>query len=190
MSILNNTNSVIINNENNTLFDFYFIRHGLTDWNIKKKLMGHIDIPLNHLGKQQAENACITISNIPFKTIFSSPLSRAKETTHLLLKDSNNYFLDYLDEFKEINFGDHQGEDITNLTIPEIVENKIDDLNGENLQEIYHRIEQGLRLLHSYPKPRLLVSHSGLYYILCQFLKIKYIDLPHCKLIHLASYRP
>jgi broad specificity phosphatase PhoE len=69
--------------------------------------MGHIDIPLNDLGRQQAMNACVTMANMKFKTIFSSLLSRAIETTQLLLRNSNNHFLDYRDEFREINFGHH-----------------------------------------------------------------------------------
>lgn len=31
---------------------FYFIRHGETDWNVQKKIMGQLDIPLNNRGKE------------------------------------------------------------------------------------------------------------------------------------------
>ena len=35
----------------------YFVRHGETDWNVKKKIQGKTDVPLNATGKQQAK-AC------------------------------------------------------------------------------------------------------------------------------------
>lgn len=33
----------------------YFVRHGETDWNVKKKIQGKTDVPLNETGKQQAK---------------------------------------------------------------------------------------------------------------------------------------
>ena len=33
----------------------YFVRHGETDWNVKKKIQGKTDVPLNATGKQQAK---------------------------------------------------------------------------------------------------------------------------------------
>ena len=34
----------------------YFVRHGETDWNVKKKIQGKTDVPLNETGKQQAKS--------------------------------------------------------------------------------------------------------------------------------------
>ena len=37
----------------------YFVRHGETEWNVKKKIQGKTDIPLNENGIRQAkELAC------------------------------------------------------------------------------------------------------------------------------------
>ena len=34
--------------------NFYFTRHGETEWNVKKKIQGTTDIPLDEKGIQQA----------------------------------------------------------------------------------------------------------------------------------------
>ena len=34
---------------------FFFVRHGQTDYNAQGRVQGHIDIPLNELGRWQAE---------------------------------------------------------------------------------------------------------------------------------------
>ena len=33
----------------------YFVRHGQTDWNAEHRLQGQADVPLNALGRAQAE---------------------------------------------------------------------------------------------------------------------------------------
>ena len=59
-----------------------FIRHGQTDWNQQARCQGHIDIPLNETGHQQAADAAqrlVTIeSNVA--AIYSSDLTRALQT--------------------------------------------------------------------------------------------------------------
>ena len=65
------------------MLDFYFIRHGQTQWNKEKKLQGRTNIPLNQQGIDQ-----ISAYKLPAKfadlTWFCSPLLRARETAELL----------------------------------------------------------------------------------------------------------
>ena len=60
--------------------EFYFDRHGQTDWNIRHRAQGQTDIPLNAKGLQQAKQAAESVANLKFGTICSSPLSRAIQT--------------------------------------------------------------------------------------------------------------
>lgn len=64
--------------------NLYIIRHGQTDWNIVKKLQGTEDIPLNDTGRGQASVCAQALSSIPFEAIYTSPLSRARETAQII----------------------------------------------------------------------------------------------------------
>ena len=60
------------------------IRHGETDWNVTGKLQGREDIPLNQNGKLQAENCGLALNKQRWKTIFTSPLLRARQTADII----------------------------------------------------------------------------------------------------------
>ncbi|MCX7881523.1 MAG: histidine phosphatase family protein [Patescibacteria group bacterium] len=64
---------------------FYIARHGLTDWNIEKRLQGQTDIPLNKKGEEQAIKAAKEyFKGIKFEVAFSSDLFRAKRTAEII----------------------------------------------------------------------------------------------------------
>lgn len=66
--------------------NIYLVRHGETDWNLKGKLQGREDIPLNDNGIIQAKLCGETFKNnkLNIKAIISSPLVRAKETARII----------------------------------------------------------------------------------------------------------
>ena len=43
----------------------YFVRHGETEWNVKKKIQGKTDIPLNENGIRQAKAVSYTHLTLP-----------------------------------------------------------------------------------------------------------------------------
>ena len=63
---------------------FYVVRHGQTDWNIQKKMQGHVDIPLNETGRAEAASLAVELKDIPFSMCFSSDLQRASETASII----------------------------------------------------------------------------------------------------------
>ena len=63
----------------------YFVRHGETEWNVKKKIQGKTDIPLNENGIRQAkELACQLVEeDISVKHVYHSPQLRGAEHVSL-----------------------------------------------------------------------------------------------------------
>jgi len=62
------------------MLDILLIRHGETDWNVDKRLQGHIDIPLNAEGQRQAAALGRVLENEPLDAIYASDLQRARDT--------------------------------------------------------------------------------------------------------------
>lgn len=63
----------------------YFVRHGQSEANAAHIHAGQFDTPLTALGREQATEAGKHIANISFDKIYSSDLSRAKNTAELAI---------------------------------------------------------------------------------------------------------
>lgn len=86
----------------------YIIRHGLTDWNKRKKLQGRTDIPLNEEGRAMAENAASRYADIHFDICFCSPLKRARETAEIILGGRDVPIIED-ERLCEMSFGIYEG---------------------------------------------------------------------------------
>jgi probable phosphoglycerate mutase len=56
------------------------VRHGETAWNAEHRVQGQLDVPLNAIGRLQAQAAAKVLSREKFDVIYSSDLSRARQT--------------------------------------------------------------------------------------------------------------
>ena len=63
---------------------FYFIRHGETEWNAAGRLCGRTDVPLSEAGRRQARLLAARLKPVPFEAMYTSPLRRALETASIL----------------------------------------------------------------------------------------------------------
>jgi probable phosphoglycerate mutase len=64
--------------------EIILIRHGETDWNVEKRLQGHLDIDLNGEGERQAAALARALREERFDLIVSSDLQRAIRTAQAL----------------------------------------------------------------------------------------------------------
>lgn len=158
---------------------YYFIRHGETDWNKEKRLMGQKNIPLNEIGREQAR-----LLTIPERVdhVYSSTLKRAYETAKVIFP---NQAIVTDSRLMEKNSGQAEGlllEDVKN-TFPEIwslwtledveeimIHSKFPD--GESDLEVAQRMSLLLHDLESLYKDSVvaLVSHSGIYRVIMYLL--------------------
>ncbi|UWE16991.1 histidine phosphatase family protein [Herbaspirillum huttiense] len=60
--------------------DILLIRHGETDWNVDKRLQGHIDIGLNEAGQRQVLALGEALAGEGIDAVFASDLQRARDT--------------------------------------------------------------------------------------------------------------
>ncbi len=161
----------------------YFVRHCETDWNRESRFQGQTDVPLNDLGRNQAVEMAALLqtinpgSNLPLKSIITSPLSRAHETAELMADRLNipaqNISLD--PRLSELSFGIWEG-----MTSQEIKDQHYDDRKarkahrwtfappkGESSQS---RIPQITAFLQQLPPATLVVTHSGIIRIIVYIL--------------------
>ena len=60
------------------------LRHGQTAWNAEKRAQGHADIPLDAVGRRQAEKVAPLIAAYSPSLLVSSDLARARQTAAYL----------------------------------------------------------------------------------------------------------
>lgn len=65
----------------------YVVRHGETEWNVKRLLQGHADSPLTEKGIQQAKDKGRYFQDVRFDAVFSSDSSRAEHTAQYIMQD-------------------------------------------------------------------------------------------------------
>jgi len=98
----------------------YVIRHGETDMNVKQVKQGWMDAPLNQAGVDLARLTGQALKGIHFDACYTSPLSRARETVEIVLRESGNGSVPVWtdDRLKEINFGEEEGKPVNSSALP------------------------------------------------------------------------
>jgi len=87
----------------------YLVRHGRTDWNDKELIQGHTDTKLNLEGKDSAKKLAKSFKNIKFDKIYSSDLSRAKQTAEIIALE-HKLAVETTTALRERFFGNIEGE--------------------------------------------------------------------------------
>jgi len=154
----------------------YILRHGETEWNVKKIIQGHTDSALTKEGKKQAKQAAKRLRHIKFNAIFSSDLIRAKHTAEIVAIEHKLAVTTHK-ALRERNFGKFEGKHVSKLG--EELKDLLDKLNKLGYQAKYsYKFPHGIETIESavtrfitllreiavaYPKKTVLVvTHGGL----------------------------
>ena len=92
----------------------YVTRHGQTNWNLEKKVMGRCDEPLNDNGKSQALETKNKLLDVGIDLIICSPLLRTKQTAEII-NGNRNIPVIYDDRIIERDFGEFEGMQVDNF---------------------------------------------------------------------------
>lgn len=95
--------------KNNNFCTIYLVRHGRTDWNEKKLIQGHTDIPLNTEGEKEAEELAKELNSLKFDKAFSSDLLRARKTAEIIGAE-HKLAVETTKALRERHFADLEGK--------------------------------------------------------------------------------
>lgn len=86
----------------------YLVRHGQTDWNLEGRWQGHIDVPLNEVGRRQAAQIARQLAGEGLEAIYSSDLGRARQTANAIARETG-LPVQIDPRLREIHQGEWQG---------------------------------------------------------------------------------
>lgn len=157
--------------------EFYFIRHGQTDYNVSDLTIDHEDVSLNAVGCRQAKEIEPIIAHLPVKTICCSPLKRARETNQIIAARLPAAYHE-MPSLSECSF--KIWNDMTRCG-PHAHLN-----GGEHVKSFIQRVLGGVNEALLFKSPQLLVAHGGIHWAICCLMAIKDHDwvVGNCLPIH------
>ncbi len=121
------------------------LRHGRTASNAEARLQGDSDVPLDEVGRLQAEHAGAYIrGRWDIDTIITSSLQRSRQTAVLAGFSPDNLEVD--DRWREISFGEFEGLKVEEVA-PDLGSRWQADINykpkgGESLPSLHARVAE------------------------------------------------
>jgi broad specificity phosphatase PhoE len=136
---------------------FYFVRHGITNFNKDKKYTGHQNVELSASAYDELKNMLPTLKNKNISVIYSSSLLRAQQTAKII-SNYLNISIVIVDEFKERNFGLFEGR-------RKLQYKKKCFPKGQTLYSYRKQVLRGLKKV-KIEDNALIVAHSGTFKVL------------------------
>jgi len=163
------------------------VRHGETDWNLRQKIMGWQNTPINDVGKQQAKHLARYLQkNYSIDKIITSDLLRTKQTIQIIQENGfpNLKQIDYIKELRERKFGKFEGEnynkiknraEMEKLNSFDIQHKEIEEeLGTESLIGFQQRVVNyflQISLLYASYENLLMIAHGGTNRMILGFIK-------------------
>lgn len=144
----------------------FFVRHGQTDWNLKKLLQGRDEIPLNETGLSQAEWVAEKVKSVcertalKFDKVVSSPLCRASVTARKIADAIGCADFSLDSRLIERDFGEISGKEY-DMGAKYITGND-ESVNGlEKVENVYMRMKSFVMENATAGKKVIAVSHGS-----------------------------
>lgn len=144
------------------------IRHGQTEWNLKKFYCGSTDLGLNHKGRQQVGRLAKRLKRELIHKVYASDRKRAIETAEIAF---NGFRIEKVPDLREIHFGVFGGLNYKQIKkkYPAVYEKWLENPysvtipNGERLRDFKRRITGALRkiIAGNRNKSVAVVCHGG-----------------------------
>ena len=132
----------------------YLARHGETDWNVERRLQGCTDTALNATGRQQAAKLAERLKGIHLDAVYSSTLSRSRDTAEIArgqvpVKSVAGLSERCLGKF-EAKWLDRRRDPATVQEYPKRSREPDDELDGgESLNHFYARVRATIENIRS-----------------------------------------
>jgi len=146
--------------------NIYLIRHGETDYNKNRLLMGQLDIPLNDKGLSQANKVGRVLKDKKISKIYTADLQRATKTAEIINYTQNIPF-ELIPKLREQTLGRLDGmkwsEEWDELTENEFNERVLRE-GGEPIDQFKKRIWEtfvNITESHSEDENVLIITHGG-----------------------------
>ena len=155
------------------------IRHGETDFNKERRIMGREPFPLNALGREQSNRLKESLGKAPLDAIYTSPILRAQETAQILSEAGDLVPLGD-DRLMEVEYGEWVGKTFAEVReLPDYVPyfERLDTPvapGGETLYQVRDRARDFVRSLQK--------SHSD-----DTVLVVTHADWIKCLLMHILE---
>jgi len=170
------------------MLEILLIRHGQTDWNRDRKIMGEHPIGLNSEGRGQVETLATRLAPLKIEGLYVSPLKRTMESAEILNRRWG-LPLETHEDLKEIEYGEWVGKTFQEIrTHPDYIEyykhpDRCVGGTGESLEQVQRR---GVRFLEALRGSRTggklaVVTHAD--WIKCVVLH--YLKMPLSQLFQL-----
>lgn len=162
-----------------------WVRHGETEWNRERRIMGREEIGLNETGCRQSRFLKDSLNHVPLDAIFSSPILRARETAEILAQERDLDVI-YDERIWEIDYGEWVGKTFEEVRkIPGYVPyfQRLDTPvapGGETLNQVRDRVMAFLDDLKAggQNKTVLVVSHADtIKCLLMEILQIPFTNI-------------
>jgi broad specificity phosphatase PhoE len=146
----------------------FLARHGETGYNAARRFQGHLAVPLNARGREQAHELAAVAAQREWATLICSPLQRARETAAIVGAAIGHHPIEDA-RFAETDCGDWTDRMFADVQRdePELfaaymrADPEFAFPGGESFVQQQLRVLEGIDAAKLGPRPALVVCHRG-----------------------------